>query len=34
MRFNGPKKAISTNPATFYWSGCTKSGKWVVMYLC
>jgi hypothetical protein len=20
--------------STFYWSTCTKSGKWVVMYLC
>jgi len=19
---------------TFYWSACTKPGKWVVMYLC
>ena len=24
----------SFNPATFYWSTCTKQGKWAVMYLC
>jgi hypothetical protein len=22
------------NPATLYWSACTKPGKWEVMYLC
>ena len=22
------------NPATFYWSSCTKIIKWAVMYLC
>jgi hypothetical protein len=22
------------NPATFYWSACTKPGKWAVLYLC
>jgi len=21
-------------PATFDWSGCTKPGKWVIMYMC
>jgi hypothetical protein len=22
------------NPPTFYWSACSKPGKWAVMYLC
>ena len=22
------------NPVTFYWSACTKPGKWVIIYLC
>jgi len=22
------------NPATFYWSVCTKPGKWKVVYMC
>jgi hypothetical protein len=21
-------------PATFYWSACTKPGKWAVIYFC
>jgi hypothetical protein len=24
----------SLNPPIFYWSVCTKSGMWAVMYLC
>jgi len=24
----------SLTHATFYWSTCTKQGKWSVMYLC
>jgi len=25
---------IEFNTATFYWSVCTKQGKWAVMYMC
>ena len=33
---NSGKKKVNTlfNSTTFYWSACTKPGKWVVMYLC
>jgi hypothetical protein len=27
-------KNIQFNPATFYWSVCTKPGKWAVVYIC